>query len=400
MKKLSKREIVLLGILIFFLLGYGFYKFLYIPQKSAIEELENKKIEVKQKLSEVNNEIKKEKRYKETLIKKNKEIEKISELFYLDLNQEDFIVLLNSINRFSSFRISSFSFSDNSLKSLDQNNNNNGKMSYYEVKLNYSGLYEELYNYVEAVQSQKKYIYINDININTNANGFVRGEMTIKFPNLPFLSEKVNQLSYFEKNGELVKKQNTNPYIPYASLAEKLRSDDEDELNQIEIYLEDRLVFPIIGFDTSKPFFVGSDVDVTAEIGKSLKRLYGKYSHSFAYDFGVKKPFAEANFVFDKELIINEQKDFISLWVYSEEVTGHMIGISLADSEGNYHNVELTPNVDWKGWKILEADLPIEVNYPARVQRIYTSSTDYDQKLNGKLLFDQMQLADEKELNN
>jgi hypothetical protein len=127
--------------------------------------------------------------------------------------------------------------------------------------------------------------------------------------------------------------------------------------------------------------------------------LFGNSAFKFDYDYGYKKNDLVASLVFDNStnMIIDEEREFVSIWVYTENITGHEIGIVFVDSKGERHHVTLSPNVNWKDWKVLEARMPLEIEYPCRIERLYVSSSDYDKKMKGSLIFDALQLADPRE---
>ncbi|MDM8535039.1 hypothetical protein QUF55_10105, partial [Clostridiaceae bacterium HSG29] len=253
---------------------------------------------------------------------------------------------------------------------------------------------------IDSIEDYDKFIRISDMDIESEGENSVSGEMEVNFSSIPLIKEYADNKSYFEEFGDILAKQSESPYVPYPSLAAKIAERlkvSDDDLSKIELYLKDRTVKSISGFDTDNAFFVGSDIDVVGEINRSGIRLYGKDSFEINYNFGVKKADSVANLVFNKNLIIDSQNKYLSVWVKPNEITGHSIGVVIVDSIGNHYDLTLTSNVDFNDWEPLEVEIPIEVNYPCKIQRIYVQSTDYDQRLNGSLLFDQLQIAEEFE---
>ncbi len=393
LQKLSKREKVLLMFLLSIIFIVVFFKFVTIPLENKIEELEIVNVSKQNELNTINSLVKKEPFFEKNVEDYRKKLVDLSETYYTKINQEDYLVLLTSINKDDSLKIDSFSFSDNS-----ERYDNKDQII---VDFEFEGLYSELYSYLDEISNNKKDIYVSELKIETESDDFVSGTMAVNFDTIPALNQEYYEKSYFDEFGNLITRQSESPYSRYDSLAKKYDEKNkvsDDEMSKIELYLKDRVVKPVMGFDNSDIFFVGSDVDIIGDITKTEKRLYGSDAIEFSYNFGMKKPENKANLAFEDKLMINEQSKYLSLWVYSNEVTGHQIGVVLIDSIGESYDLVLTSNVDFKEWKALEVEIPIEVNYPCKVQRIYTENTDYDQRLNGTLIFDQLQTADVKEL--
>jgi hypothetical protein len=391
--KISNREKTLLAILVVIVFGYLFLNYAIKPLKEKISVL-NTEVEAKTiELHKIDKLIEQEEFYNKSYDSYNEKLINYSNKYYSSLNQEEILLILNRFNVGEEFLVNNFKFNNKQ--------GDDGRVEDLVVEFNYMGPYLELYDYIDAINNSDKYIIIKDLDIESKNDNIVSGTMEVDFSSIPAIKSYVNDKSFFEKYGDLVDKQTNSPYIPYASLAQKIAENSKtsaDELSKIELYLKNRVVKPVIGFDNSDTFFVGNDVDIIANITKTEKRLYGSNAIEFSYNFGMKKPENRANLAFEDELLINEQSEYLSLWVYSNEVTGHQIGVVLVDSIGESYDLVLTSNVDFKEWKALEVEIPIEVNYPCKVQRIYTENTDYDQRLNGTLIFDQLQTADVKEL--
>lgn len=387
MMKLNNRERNLLLILLIVIIGYVYMNYFYLPTREELSSLESEKLVKENELMLLETEISKKENYENLFQEYNDEIIDLSGNFYSEFYQEDFIVLLKglapeglSINEFV-FRLNDF----------------DGLREQLEIDLTFEGEYLDLYEFINGVNDNKKNIVVNKLNIESEEDTKISGEMTVLVDRITDLSAWVEEESYFSQNGNLVEKQFENPFVPYASLAEKYNKSD-DEMSKIELYLVNREVTPISAFNTSELFFVGTDIETYGEIFYSKKRLYGNHSIGFDYDFGIKRKGTEANVVFRENLVIEEPSDFISMWVYSDYITGHEIGLVLVDAHGVSHDITLTSNVDFKDWKVLETEIPLEVNFPSKVQRIYVRSSDNDQRLSGELLFDQLQLANEKEV--
>ncbi len=387
--KMSSREKTLIAVLLVAIFGYLFVNFVITPLKAEIDVLNITKETKNHELVQINNLIKKEDIIKAEYDSLNNKLITYTDEYFSNLNQEDILLLLNQLNDNDEFDIDKFKFTNR----IDEDK----KIEELIVKFDYIGKYEDLYKYIDSLENYEKFIRISDMDIESEGENTVSGEIEVNFSSIPLIKKYADNKSYFEEFGDLLAKQSDSPYVPYDSLAAKIAEREQvsdDDLSKIDLYLKDRTVSSIIGFDNDKAFFVGNDIDVVGEITKSENRLYGNDSFQLSYNFGVKKADLEANLVFAKNLIIDSQNKYLSLWVKPNEITGHSIGVIIVDSSGYSYDLPLTNNVDFNDWKVLEVEIPIEINYPCKIQRIYVRSTDYDQKLSGSILFDQLQTAE------
>jgi Tfp pilus assembly protein PilO len=387
--KLTNREKVLVTILLLGIFIFVMYRYMITPTKLDIVELEVIKQEKELELSQIRNTINREEDFKAAFKLYNKELNEISNNYFVDLEQEDMLVLLNNLNKSENLAINNFAFTPGSedLETREQ----------MAVRFDYTGPYQEVYNFLEKINASDKYIQVSRLDIESSDNNVINGQIITNFNSIPMMASFASGDSIFDIHGTLVSRQLDSPYERYASLAEKYNVSD-DEMSKMEIYMSRRKTNVINNFNSSETFTIGNDLDVVSTVNLSNKRLYGQHSYEFDYDFGIKKKFNQANLVFEDELVINNQHDFISMWVNAEEITGHEMGVVLIDSNGDDHELIFNSSLDFKGWEVLEVELPIEINYPCKVQRIFVRSTDYDQRLSGSVLIDQLQTADVKEL--
>ncbi|HKL43409.1 MAG TPA: hypothetical protein VJ962_12585, partial [Clostridia bacterium] len=231
--------------------------------------------------------------------------------------------------------------------------------------------------------------------VNSEDEGAISGDVSLNFMTIPALKAYIESQSIFDTKGTLVEKQFDSPFEKYASL---LAKSDENEDNILSNYLETREIDPVNNFIRKDMFFVGSDRSVSADIMTHPESLLGNNSVLFDYDFGFKKNGLEANLVFEDEIIINESHEFLSVVAKAESINNHELGIALVDSYGKSHLLSLTSAIGSDEWEIYEVELPLDIVYPARAQRIYVRSTSNEQQIFGKLNIDGILLADTKEV--
>lgn len=391
--RLSSREKLLISILFVFIFVFVMFNYMISPTIQEIEKLETIKQEKQLELDQIKAIIDREKEYTAAYNLYYNQLVGLSKNYYSDLRQEDILVLLNNLNSNENLEIENFAFSDNSSNVASKN-----QMS---VRFDYSGPYDELYNYLYRLSNNDKFIQVTTLDVESVGNNIINGRIITNFNSIPRIQDFTDGKSIFDIYGDLAKKQLDSPYLRYPTLAKKYAQQGKvnvDEMSQMELYSRNRVVDPINAFNTSPTFFVGTDPEVTGNVTQSPKRLYGQDSLQLEYNFGVRNVNVEANLVFEENLIIQNPEEFISLWANPREITGHQIGLVIIDTLGNSYDLNLASHVDWKNWKVLEAKIPIDVVYPCKVQRIYVRSTGYDQRLGGSILFDGLQIANTREI--
>ena len=89
----------------------------------------------------------------------------------------------------------------------------------------------------------------------------------------------------------------------------------------------------------------------------------------------------------DLELPANAQK--IGLWVYGDG-NGAWLRAVLRDVSNTQYVLTLADEVDWTGWKYVEADIPDGIQSQLHLWRIYPVETDQEKQYTGQLIFDDL----------
>lgn len=105
--------------------------------------------------------------------------------------------------------------------------------------------------------------------------------------------------------------------------------------------------------------------------------LYSDQKHSgsaagkLTYDFNTTDGTRAAYMVYpDKGLTLSPNTVKLGLWVYNTHANPNWLRAEVYDSKGSKHYVEFTKEMDWTGWKYVEASLQ-DVNSPSKLSRLY-----------------------------
>ncbi len=452
MSKLNKREQTLI---VFLLLAVCLFISARALKKSMLDR-QQLQTENSQILTEINLlEIRKDSvdEFVETSMDLIKEIEKSSEAFFSGIKQEEMIKILEEFNNQNDFEIIKIDFNEMNQKEAvteeeleeaevpeeaeeteegDTNELERIKQEYgietNTVLIEFQSDYESLVDYVKRINDFNKSMYVRAVEVNANNDTFetnvteeeiyssksiLTGKIQVDFVTLPLLDNiDVSQGYDISYDSELSNR--TNPFIPYNEYIQGIVEENREEVIETPVdnntgedgtgsgensYNEEEYYETITGFEADDFFFVGSPKDVTGETGLNNNSYSGMWSGELQYNFtnGVNENIA--NFVFDKEvLVLNEQVEKILLKVYSDQYSYHTIGLVILDSAGKEHDIVLTDGVYWTDWNTLEVIPDKDITYPAVISRIYVSDNGEKSNLNGKYLFDDLEVLYSKDV--
>ncbi|MBU3216752.1 hypothetical protein LL033_16820 [Clostridium estertheticum] len=230
--KVTKREQVLIGVLLIVLLCYGFYNFVFLKQNQKITELKASKDSYSQKWELAKSKITSENERKEQYKNLNSKIFNATGMLFPSLDQEKIIVILDKMIKDSKLQADVLAFSEvnngNNLvdttktvnnedksknttneldklvndfngtskngtnsNSTDSKKTNDSKIigAYkMEVTLKFKGVYDELISFIEQVENYDKKIIIKSITLTGAEGSEVSGTIILDFYGVPKLN--------------------------------------------------------------------------------------------------------------------------------------------------------------------------------------------------------------------
>ncbi|MBU3183880.1 hypothetical protein [Clostridium estertheticum] len=228
--KVTKREQVLIGVLLIVLLCYGFYNFVFLKQSQNITELKASRDAYSQKWDQAKAKITSENERKEQYKKLNSKILNATSMLFPSLEQEKIIVVLDKMIKDSKLQADVLAFSEvssgnnvvdttktvnnenksknatneldklvndfngtskNGTNSTDSKNTNDLKIigAYkMEVTLKFKGVYDELISFIEQVGNYDKKIIIKSITLTGAEGSEVSGTIILDFYGVPKLN--------------------------------------------------------------------------------------------------------------------------------------------------------------------------------------------------------------------
>lgn len=233
--KISKREKILLGILVVWLILFGYFKYVYAGQKSKLEKLRTERITLQAKLDTVNAQINSIKNKESDVKVLNSKIQDKSKLLYPTIAQEKIIIELDSLMSKSKLK-GTIGFSDIAVQAVEvkkpeekknaqsslqpladqynstfnknsnnvnvAENKNNGTatapktdasgstVEQMKVNLTFSGSYSNVIDFIKNIETNSKKIIIANINLSQVSKTDVSGSCELNFYAVPKVSNE------------------------------------------------------------------------------------------------------------------------------------------------------------------------------------------------------------------
>ncbi|MCB2298709.1 hypothetical protein [Clostridium tagluense] len=337
--KVTKREQMLLGVLLIMLLCYGFYKFVYTKQNQKITQLKTSRDTYSQKWEQVKAKIaSKDKKNQEYKILNAKILSK-TDMLFPSIEQEKIIMVLDKMIKDSKLQANILGFSEVSsentsedksktesttAKAGDKNKNvvneldklvsdfnatikkdensektntintnkaitktdNSKSIGAYkmQVTLNFKGIYEELISFIEQVEKYEKKIIVSNINLAAGEGSDVSGNIILEFYGVPKINGNDNfKWDYKRPNGK------GNPFVGgssgalnietalVAKVAEKNTATFDFEMTAKPTSSDLPTVILGKSKDTNRSTYVYGDNDGIEEVKINLIENAGKY---------------------------------------------------------------------------------------------------------------------------
>lgn len=295
----------------------------------------------------------------------------------------------------------------------------------HSADLKYEGYYYSFLDFLKGISEYEKKIIVKDIKVTKDEDGYIRGNILLDFysieniiqdgeelyawgPNLgyvvgdPFLqfgdytakknADKGSGSKNDGQNKPTSGKNDSNSDI-FATILDKIDSIGKDEPTSESEETVNRGKSALDFEKLDSMFFVGNNKDMKGSLTlDKKKKTEGNSSLNFKYDFLEKRQHNIANISFNNNALIKQQPESLSISVNPLEQSEAAIGVIIRDREGVDYKLELASSLDWNGWQTIGVDLPIDINYPAIVERIYIETEDFYEKLTGNVLLDDMRL--------
>ncbi|MDR4886054.1 phosphodiester glycosidase family protein [Fredinandcohnia sp. QZ13] len=126
-----------------------------------------------------------------------------------------------------------------------------------------------------------------------------------------------------------------------------------------------------------------------SEVGASMRHVDGRNGKGIelAYDFSTSTATRAAYLQASPTIELPGDVQKIGLWVKGDG-NGAWLRTVIEDAGNTRYTLTLADQVNWTGWKYVEATVPEGVRYPVKLWRIYPVETNKNEQYSGQLVFD------------
>ncbi|MBW8348512.1 hypothetical protein K0H71_03500 [Bacillus sp. IITD106] len=115
---------------------------------------------------------------------------------------------------------------------------------------------------------------------------------------------------------------------------------------------------------------------------------FGKSSLELKYDFIGTTGISGAYAYTKEKIVLHDYPETIGMWVYGDG-NGHLLRAQLRDGNDNPFQIDFATNVDWIGWRYVDAKIPLGKQTPLKLDiPVRLLETNDDNKNAGKIYID------------
>lgn len=370
--KLSKSEMRLLILLGAVLLGWLFYKFIYIPQTEKMDQLAIEKVELEGRITEINDVLRKEEGINREYIGLIQEKEEIFSRYFPTLEQSEMIYLINGLTEDDNVAVQSLSF----VRPKDE------EIADFQVKsmnvgMPYDGSYNGIMSIVKELRASSKKILVDEIVMDRTDPNTLTGSIGVKVYTLEGITDDsdIGSGIIVEKSNN---EENNEPFGIFDSLLSDKTTDKEGlvdgqtgETDQIDPFT----FVTLMDFESRSSYFLPSQPYVKGAVSQSTLAKSNKHSLRFEYNIlaiDEDKPNKAFIDVSRNKIDLKYPPADISMWVYSYAYSPGTVGLEFKTQTGEMLTVVMTEGMGWTGWKQVHAEaLPNDLKeYPLRLDSI------------------------------
>lgn len=385
-RPLTKSEKFLLIILGLVLLIWVSFRFVLTPQADKIVALQDEKVELDNRLMDMNNTLKKEDKIKKEWEVLHVERDQILANYFPSLDQSQIIYLLNDLVKDDRVNVSDYNFDRPSSEKV-------GEMDVRQMGISvpFDGTYDGIVNIVKTINASPRRILVDSLSMDRKDDKELGGNMALKVYSLEGLADvdpKVIQVAEVNNSYEgslfgAYKDYKEGGSSTSGTGAGSGTTGDGSELIKAQL-LHD--------FEIRNYTFIPSNYYVKGDATPSTLRKSGKYSLRLEYNILSLEDENRAYIdLSNSNIEFKYPPDTISMWVNSFGYSSGTLGMRLRTQTGEDIDVKIAEGISWIGWSNLQMSPPMDLNlYPLQLTHLYLD-LPYNRDDFGVLLIDKME---------
>ncbi len=372
---LSKREKILIIVLVYTIIFSLLFKLVFLPQAAKIEKLQSVKLEYRSKISNYNKILKKEDSITKELKMVNRKKDRITSDYFSTLNHSEILYVLSDLIKDKEFHISDLSFSELKKETY-------GELDIYRIDIlvPFYGTYSGISRVINSIINSSKKIIIDNLLISSKDKNILDGHMNLRIYGLEGQTKSpqvsIPILNIFDHDIH------EDPFIPYDEYEED-RSDMELEDDISPIYEENTMNIPeksiqrdmkiLHEFRDDEYDFIPSGPLIKGSAIFSSFSKFGGGSLRLEYDILALEDDNRAYVdLSSRNIILNRPPEYISIWVYSYGDLPGILGIRFMTQSGDSIDFEVMEGEKYDDWSYMKLKLNVDTKaYPLKLDKIF-----------------------------
>lgn len=408
MRNLTKNEKILLSLLIAIILLWSVYRFVIEPQNIKLKDLNEKKIEYGEQITQMNTILKSEITIEKEWTELNRKKDSLMGKYFSDLNQPQIIYILNELLDSEDIDILDMSFTMPYEEQIGDLN-----ISIMDITIPYKGNFQGIMDTIQSLDSSPRKMLVSNLIMDQDSDGKLLGNVELKVYGLGEIGDISTDVVYID-TGKMGNK--TNPFDVFEGFQSKEEIEDEREDGLVEGSNEDHDSYRdndfrnnyenkgdkkdgtnyytevLENFDEGNLYFIPSHKNIKGQLSKSSNSKHKKNSTRLEYNILAVEDENRAYIdLTDKNINIKYPPTNLGLWVHSYSYSPSTLGLRFKGQAGEKVDLELSKGINWIGWQYLETVPPEDLSiYPLQLDRIYVELA-YNRDDYGVLLFDKLE---------
>lgn len=387
LKKLSKREKILITIFSIAGLIWISYNYIFHPQGEKIGQMAVELKRLDSEIHEINQVLVEEDQTRNKLSKTRSTILTIGNSYFPNLNQTQLIYYIEEIFQANDVIILDLIFNPTETEDI-----NNHEVQYTTISIPFRGLYEDLLNLINHINTGSLKVIIDSLSLRDLNQDSMEGEIKLKVYTLENIFDlPTNKLNLRPRNDENLGELDDN--IEDDLIEEEFRIDmGLDSANRRSI--TDRTV--VDDFQEENCEFVASNGSVKGGISRyeeddtSFLRFEYYIENNNEVDKRAYLDISKKNIQFSNPI----SKLFFRVKSFSQ--SSGKLGLRFKTSENEILDMNISDSISWTGWKSIEFSLPADISiYPLDLVYIYYEGSHKGEDI-GVLIFDKLEAMNDR----
>lgn len=384
------------------------YRFIYIPQTEKLASLVEEKLELDEKITDMNNTLKKEEGINKEWKTLEEQKEEILGRYFPTLEQSEMIYLVNDLINDERVNVQDMTFDRPLFENI-----NDLEVKCMDISMPYDGNYNGVMDIVKKMRTSPKKILVDEIVMDRTAANELSGTIGVKVYSLEGIVdtifdsgiavEKANNIENKEPFGKFASLANENGLLPGINDTGGIGVGGIGTGSNYDNKEVDPFTYvTLMDFETKSSSFLPSQPLIRGDVKQSTMSKSNKYSLRAEYHMlGIDEDKDNKAFidVSRNNIDLKYPPEIIRMWMYSYTYSPITVGLEFKTQTGEIITEDFTEGINWTGWKQVELqNIPDDLSqYPLKLNSIFLKIPEGREDF-GVILIDKLEALYNKNL--